>query len=276
MSLSTADSSFVRDLVSARAAIVLDSSKEYLIESRLATVARELGMEDATALVRELRRRPTGSLGSSVIEAMTTNETTWFRDRHPFDALRDSILPSLIAIRRPSRSLRIWCAASSSGQEPYSIAMLIHDHFPELVGWRVEILATDISERILARARTGIYNQVEMNRGLPSHALSRHFDRRDGDWELSAKVRSMVTFRQMNLASSWPFLGRFDLVMLRNVLIYFDQPTKARILESTADVLEPHGVLMLGGAETTLNVTERYQHVRQGACGWYRLADARA
>jgi chemotaxis protein methyltransferase CheR len=205
----------------------------------------------------------------AVVDAMTTNETSWFRDAHPFNALRDELLPDLIERRRVARTISIWCAASSSGQEPYSIAMLIR-HFPELESWNVRILATDISPSMLKRTQEGLYSQLEVNRGLPAPLLVQHFNRVGMHWEVSDDLRRMVQTEFVNLAAPWPVLPPFDLIFMRNVLIYFDVPTKQTILGRVRRQLRPDGLLLLGGAETTMNLDANFERVQIGRSNWYR------
>jgi len=201
------------------------------------------------------------------------NESFFFRDRLPFDRLRDTVLPALIAARAESRRLRIWSAASSTGQEPYSLAMLVKEFAPRLAGWTVEIVASDISNEVTEKARTGLYTQFEVQRGLPIHLLMTHFERSDDHWRIAADLREMVRFQQQNLLDDFSALGRFDVVFLRNVLIYFDQATKADVLKRVAGVLAPDGYLLLGAAETVVGVSDHFQPLadRQGI--QWKLAD---
>jgi chemotaxis protein methyltransferase CheR len=268
--------SYLCDFILRRSAIVLTPEKEYLVESRLGPVARAKGFASIDALIAALRVSSPGPLQTSVVEAMTTHETTFFRDQHPFDALRTQILPALLKSRAASRKLVIFCAACSSGQEPYSIAMLIREHFPELSSWTVRIVGVDLSEAVLARAREGLYTQSEVNRGLPAPLLVKYFDRVGTNWQLRPVIRNMVELRQMNLIEPWPTLPRADLMFIRNVLIYFDIATKRSILGRAREVLARDGYLLLGGAETTLNVDDRYQRVGLGQTTVYRLAGAEA
>ncbi|HEX5656850.1 MAG TPA: protein-glutamate O-methyltransferase CheR [Polyangiales bacterium] len=242
----------VRKLVYERAAIVLDDSKHYLVESRLASLAHEHGFANVDELCASLPRAPE-RLQSAVVEAMTTNETSFFRDHHPFEAIRRVALPELIAQRARKRTLRIWCAACSSGQEPYSVAIMLDEHFPALSTWRVQIYATDLASSVVARAREGRYSQIEVNRGLSAAALVRYFTRDGLEYTLKSEIRKRVQFSELNLIGSWPTLEPFDLVLLRNVLIYFDHPTKLKILQRMRTHLASDGYLMLGGAETLPN-----------------------
>ncbi len=264
--INASDFDYIRDLVRREAAIVLEPGKEYLAENRLHPVARQAGLDSVGDLVRQLRVG-SGELQGKVIDALTTNETSFFRDAHPWDALRDDLLPQLIERRAAKRTLTIWCAASSSGQEPYTLAILLKEHFgAALDGWIVRILATDISPTMIERARTGTYSQLEVNRGLPAPLLVKHFSRTGMQWQLNDDVRSMVEFRLMNLdvAADYDRLPMCDLVLIRNVLIYFDVPTKRDILTRCRDHLRPDGYLFLGSSETTLNVVEGFERVQSG------------
>lgn len=256
-SVSAADFDYVRTLVRARAGIVLEPGKEYLVESRLAPVARAEGLGGIAELVAALRQGRPG-LETLVVDAMTTNETSFFRDIHPFDALRTQVLPQLIERRRANRELSLWCAAASSGQEPASICMLVREHFPELAGWRLRVLATDISPSMIERARQGRYSQLEVNRGLPARYLVKYFERQGADWQLKAEIRDMVEYRLLNLAEPWPTIGQMDLVFIRNVLIYFDRDTKKQVLQGIRKILRPDGFLVLGSSETTFNIDESW------------------
>jgi chemotaxis protein methyltransferase CheR len=266
--------SFVRDLVYRRSAIVVEPGKEYLVESRLAPLAREQGFASIDAMIDHLRARPANDLQAKVVEAMTTNETSFFRDQHPFEGLKNTILPALQRARSGSKTLRIWSAACSAGQEPYSIAMLLRDQFPELASWDVRILATDLSAAMVARASAGRYSQVEVNRGLPATTLVKHFERCGTEWQIKPEVRRLVQCRQLNLLDPWP-VGRHDVVFLRNVLIYFDVPTKQAILSRMRGVLAPDGYLFLGGAETTLKVDETFERIQIDRAVFYRPGDPR-
>lgn len=249
MALAAADLDIVRRLVHERAAIVLDETKGYLVEARLTPLCPAEGFANVPALIAALRARPAPDLAAKVVDAMTTNETSFFRDSHPFESIRKEILPDLLARRAATRSLSVWCAACSTGQEPYSIAMMLRDHFPQTAGWNISILATDISTRALARARDGVFNQLEINRGLPAPLLVKHFTKSGRDWRLKDEVKSMIRFREMNLATAWPPVGRVDLLLMRNVLIYFDDATKRTITLRARKVLADDGYFMLGSAE---------------------------
>lgn len=273
MSISAPDFDFVRALVCDQAGIVLESGKEYLVESRLGPLAKRGGYDSLEALVTALRR-PDATLRRTVIEAMTTNETTFFRDIEPFEALRKHVIPALIAARSASRELRIWYGASSTGQEPYSVVMMLQEHFPELATWNVTHFATDINLEVLDRARLGKYNQIEMNRGLPVSYLVKYFEKCGLEWQLKPAIRGKVKFDQMNLVKPWPSLPVFDIVMLRNVMIYFDIDAKRQILAKIRRQLRPDGYLFLGGAETTMGLSEAFQRMPLDRAGCYRTSDA--
>jgi chemotaxis protein methyltransferase CheR len=262
---------FVRELVKTEAGIVIEPGKEYLLEARLAPVAQKQGLRSVDALVAEVRTAKSASLRRSVVDAMTTNETTFFRDVEPFLALQKRLLPRLIAARATRRALRIWCAASSTGQEPYSIAMIIHDHFPELLGWRLDVVGTDISSSAVERARSGRFTQLEVNRGLPARMLVKYFEKHGQEWHLADTIRKLVRFEEMNLNARWPStLGTFDIVFIRNVMIYFDVEAKKRILSQLHDILAADGALFLGAAETTYNLDDRFARTDQDRSGCYR------
>jgi chemotaxis protein methyltransferase CheR len=269
--LGIADVQFVRDLVYRRAAIWLDETKDYLIESRLQQLAIDIHVQNVTELVRQARGGQPG-IETKIVEAITTHETFFFRDTLPFDMLRTVLLPMLVAARQTSRSLYIWSAACSTGQEPYSIAMILADCFPEVARWPARILATDISEQILTRARTGRFGQGEVNRGLPPSYLVRFFDQVGTDWQLKPEIRKMVDFEQQNLCGPWRVPMRPDIVFLRNVLIYFDVPTKTGILRRVRETIAPDGALILGGSETTLNLDDKWERVPTGSATYYRVA----
>jgi chemotaxis protein methyltransferase CheR len=260
---------YVRDLVRRESAIVLGPGKEYLVESRLLPLARKAGATDVDAYVTSLRVRPNAAASRLVVEALTTNETSWFRDIDPFLTLRKAVLPELVKTR-PQRRLRIWCAACSTGQEPYSVAMTVMDE-ASVAGWKTEIVATDLSEEVLARSRAGRYSQLEVNRGLPVAELMRHFVRDGAEWQIAPSLASMVTFRALNLMRPFGPMGRFDVVFLRNVLIYFDMETKRDILRRVREVLAPDGFLFLGAAEMTMGVDDAWERVPVGRSSVYRL-----
>ncbi len=255
--MTEADFSFLCLLLQQRSGLSLTADKRYLAESRLGILCRRRGIADIEALVRQLRMARDPALESAVVDAMTTNETLFFRDRTPFNLFRDVILPERLAANAASRSLRIWCAAVSSGQEAYSLAMLIDELSERLAGWKIEILGTDISAEILEKARAGIYSQFEIQRGLPIQMLLKHFQQVGDKWQVSQRIRAMVEFRQHNLLERNDPFGRFDVIFCRNVLIYFDVPTKVKVLEQLAPRLVPDGAFLLGAAETVLGLATK-------------------
>ena len=263
---------YVRNFVRTEAGIVLDSGKEYLVESRLAPIVRSEGMSSVDALVQTLLTTRRTELHRRVVDALTTNETTFFRDVEPFELLRTELLPALIKTRQLSKRLSIWYAASSTGQEPYSVSMLIREHFPELASWTIDQVATDLSRPVLDRARAGAYSQLEVNRGLPVKLLVRYFDKRGLEWQLKDHIRSMVNFQELNLNGVWPWpcLPQFDIVFIRNVMIYFDVPDKQKILGRIYDRLRPDGYLFLGAAETTMNLDDRFTRLPVNRAGCYK------
>lgn len=258
--LTRADFDYIRDVVRRQSAIVLDPGKEYLVESRLLPIARTTGGSIAT-LVTQMRREPAGVLTAQVVDAMTTNETSFFRDNHPFEALAKHVVPELVRTRSAERRLSFWCGASSSGQEPYTIAMVLRDALAAHPGWTTSLLATDLSAEMLARTRAARYSQLEVNRGLPVTMLVKHFDKVGTEWVVKPELRSTVQTRPLNLAVPFPVMGPFDVVFLRNVLIYFDTPTKKAVLDRVRRVLRPGGYLFLGGAETTLTIDDAWERV---------------
>jgi chemotaxis protein methyltransferase CheR len=266
-----ADVVFLRDLVQKRSAIVLDDTKDYLIETRLEKLARDLNYANLAALVADVRR-DAGTVTRQLIEALTTHETLFFRDVRPFEVLKREILPPLIAARQASRQLTIWSAACSSGQEIFSVAMMLREQFPEVLSWPVKLYATDISAQILERAQQGRFQQLEVNRGLPAAMLVKYFERDGVDWKVKDDIRRMVRFEQLNLLHAWPLDLRPDVVLLRNVLIYFNVPTKKELLTRVRQILRPDGALMLGAAETTLGIDEGWERAPGAQSPWYRIA----
>ena len=234
--------------------VALDESKIYLINSRLTPLVLEYDLKSHANLLRQLISTPIGPLHWQAFEAMTTNETSFFRDTYPFEALKKTIIPALIKKYQDKKEINIWCAAASTGQEPYSIAILLREHFPELANWKIQILATDISEPTLAKASLGIYNQTEIARGLTDTQISRHFTQLpNGHYEIHTDLRSMVQFRYMNLIPDWPLMPKFDLILIRNVLIYFNQDTKASIIKRLhSQLVDLDACLMLGSSESIL------------------------
>lgn len=253
-----------------RSGLTLAKDKAYLLESRLLPVARKWKFANFEELVRAVRTKPEETLLRDVTEAMTTNESFFFRDIKPFDQFRDLVLPHMLKTRAQAKTLRIWSAACSSGQEPYSLAMILSDQAAKLQGWRIEIIATDLSTEILTRARDGMYSQFEVQRGLPIQYLVKYFQQNSDRWQINKQIRDMVQFRTFNLLQPMAPLGRFDVVFCRNVLIYFDQPTKTKVLDGIAGQMADDGFLYLGGAETVLGVTDRFQLI-EGQRGIYGM-----
>jgi chemotaxis protein methyltransferase CheR len=252
------DYEYLRKLLKERSGLVLAPEKQYLIESRLMPVARRAGCASITELVRRLREPDAEPLKVEIAETMTINESFFFRDKVPFDRFRDTVLPAMLAARAKSRRLRIWCAAASTGQEPYSLAMILKSMQEKFSGWRIEILATDISSDVLERSRVGIYSQFEVQRGLPIQMLMQHFEQIGEQWRVTETIRKMVQFRQLNLLADFASLGTFDVVFCRNVLIYFDQATKVNVLERVYRQLAPDGFLLMGAAETVVGLTDTF------------------
>lgn len=269
MSLLSSDFAYVADVVRRDAGIVLDRSKTYLVDTRLRPVLRAHRLASVTELVDRLRSGRAGGLRHEVVAAMTTNETSFFRDVHPWQALETDILPELIAARSHRRELRIWCAACASGQEPYSLALLLRERFAHLTGWRIDIVGTDISRPVLDRARRGTYSELETRRGLPASLRDKWFASREDVWELHPDIRRMVRFEVHNLLSDPPVGDRLDLVLLRNVLIYFDVATKQRILAGVRRALAPDGTLLLGASESTLTIDASFAPRRIGSTTCY-------
>ncbi|QTE29894.1 CheR family methyltransferase [Pengzhenrongella sicca] len=272
MTLAAETFTYVADLVRQRSAIQLAPGKEYLVESRLLPIARQAGLTSVDEYVRGLRRVPRPAEHERVVEALTTNETSWFRDVAPFQSLTGHIVPELLA-SRVAPTLRVWSAACSTGQEAYSILMAVLESAPTV---RLQITATDLSEEVLTRGRAGRYSQLEVNRGLPAKHLVQHFTRVGTEWEVSQRLRAMVTFSKHNLLHTPPAGGPFDVVFLRNVLIYFDLATKREVLRKAQSVLKPGGYLLLGGAETTIGIDDSWERVAVGRSSIYRRSERRA
>lgn len=277
MSVSKEDFEYIAKLSQEQAAIVLEPGKEYLVESRLGDLATTMGLGTVQNLVQTLRGgKAPPDLLPRVIDALTTNETLFFRDFHPFEALRKTVIPEIMRKRADTKQLSIWCGACSTGQEPYSIAMLLREHFPSLADWKISILATDLSPRVLKAAEAGSFSQLEVNRGLPAMYLVKYFTKVNDRWAIKDAVRNVITFRQMNLMQPWPMMQPVDLVFLRNVMIYFDIATKKSILKRIRGCLLPHGYLFLGSAETTLNLDPAYRSVSADQAVFYSPTPANA
>jgi chemotaxis protein methyltransferase CheR len=252
----------------------LSADKQYLIESRLLPLSRKCGLAGISELVQKMKGG-SATLVVQVVEAMTTNETFFFRDKMPFDHFRDTIMPEILMVRAARKSVRVWCAAGSTGQEPYSLAMCLKEMSAALAGWRVEIIATDLSQEVLEKSKAGIYSQFEVQRGLPIQLLVKHFKQNGEFWQISPEIRAMVQHRQLNLLHDFFALGVFDVVFCRNVLIYFDQETKINIFGRLAKAMEADGILVLGAAETVVGLTDAFKPFPDKR-GLYRPSGARA
>jgi chemotaxis protein methyltransferase CheR len=270
MSLAPQDMEFIRNLVLARSAIALEDNQHYLVEARLLPLAREAGHQDVPGLLGQLRARPFGEQHRRVVEAMTTNETSFFRDVHPFEALKRKVMPAIIERRAGDKRLNIWCAASSSGQEPYSVMMLLRDEFPQLANWNIHFMCSDFSETMVARARAGKYHQLEMGRGLPALALVKHFERVGTEFQVKPHLRQGFEFFQLNLAGPWPVMPTMDLILIRNVLIYFKPEVRAQILEKARRLMLPHAALFLGTTESPHGLCAGLTTETFGPTNYYR------
>jgi chemotaxis protein methyltransferase CheR len=255
------DYDYLRKCLKTRSGLVLSADKQYLVESRLLPVARKAKLASLGDLVSALKAAPESALMTAVVEAMTTNESFFFRDKVPFDHFRSTIMPALLAARKTSRCIRIWCAAASTGQEPYSLAMSLKQMERELAGWRVDIVATDLSNEVLEKARNGLYSQFEVQRGLPIQLLIKHFTQIGDLWQIAPDIRAMVRYRQLNLLNDFAELGVFDVVFCRNVLIYFDLPTKIEVFDRLSRVMAGDGYLVLGAAETVVGLTDSFKTI---------------
>ena len=252
------DYEYLRKILKERSGLDLAADKQYLVESRLVPLARKAGLPGIGDLVQKMKGGAE-ALTADVVEAMTTNETFFFRDKVPFDHLRETMIPALLQARAARRSLRIWCAAGSTGQEPYSIAMCLKEYGAALAGWRTEIIATDLSNEVLEKSRTGLYSQFEVQRGLPIQLLVKYFKQVGELWQINADIRAMVQHRQLNLLQDFAHLGTFDVIFCRNVLIYFDQDTKVGVFTRLAKQMEADGYLALGAAETVVGLTDVFK-----------------
>jgi len=267
--MTASEFSAIADMLDSEAAIQINEGQEYLVESRLKPVLRQFELSSISELVAGLKKNR--ALTDATIDAMTTNETLFFRDRHPFDTIRDVLLPDLVA-KNGAQPVTIWCAACSSGQEPYSLGMILLDEFPTLVSSnRVRIVATDLSPTMIERCKEGRYSQFEVNRGLPAPLLIKHFDQVGRDWVAKPKLRGLVDFREHNLLGSWSDIPRCDIVLMRNVLIYFTMEVKATLLSNIRrDALKPGGALFLGSSETTINVDDAFEREQRDRSVLYR------
>jgi chemotaxis protein methyltransferase CheR len=253
------DYDYIRKLLREHSGLVLSAEKQYLVESRLLPVVRKAGLANLGELVAKLKAATVSALTATVVEAMTTNESFFFRDKIPFEHFNDLLVPALVAARAKERQIRIWCSAAATGQEPYSLAMILKDMGGALNGWRIEILGTDISSGALEKAKAGLYSQFEVQRGLPIQSLVKHFTQVGELWQIAPEIRAMVTYRHFNLLQDFQSFGSFDIVFCRNVLIYFDQATKAGVLNRLARHMKPDGYLILGAAETVVGLTTAFR-----------------
>ncbi|MBN4056393.1 protein-glutamate O-methyltransferase CheR [Rhodothermus sp. AH-315-K08] len=270
MAIPERDYDYFCELVHRHSGIVVGKGKTYLLEARLSPIVRDEGMETLSDLAAKLRLSTRTELHTTVIEAMTTNETSFFRDTDPFDAMRDHLIPKVMEERTKERSINIWCAACATGQEPYTIAMTLREHFPELATWRVNILATDLAHKIINYAKAGTYNGIEIKRGLSERLRDKYFRQEGEYWQINQDLRQMINFRQMNLIDAWPLIPQMDVVFLRNVLIYFNLPQKQHILIKLRKVLKPGGSLFLGKAETTYLIDTSFKRVPIGKAVTYQ------
>jgi chemotaxis protein methyltransferase CheR len=268
------DYEYLRKLLKDHSGLDLSADKQYLIESRLLPLSRKCGVVGISELVQKMKSGA-ATIVTQVVEAMTTNETFFFRDKIPFDHFRDSIMPEVLRARAARKSIRIWCAAGSTGQEPYSLAMCLKEMSAALAGWRVEIIATDLSQEVLEKSKSGMYSQFEVQRGLPIQLLVKYFKQSGELWQINADIRAMVQHRQLNLLHDFSQLGAFDVVFCRNVLIYFDQDTKINIFGRLAKTMEADGFLVLGAAETVVGLTDVFKPFPDKR-GLYRPSGARA
>lgn len=234
-------------------------------------LAKQFGFSSTNDFIYGVRDKRTPEFERRLVEAMTTNETSFYRDAHPFNAMRTKIVPEMLTLRAAAKALNIWSAACSSGQELYSIAMLLREHFPQLANWNVQLVGTDLSEVILERAREGKFSQVEVNRGLPAPLLLKYFDRDGMTWQIRPEVRAKATFTKLNLIERWPALPKMDIVFLRNVLIYFSPETKKEILRKVRQAMSPQSVLFLGAAETTMGLDSSFERIEADRSVFYRI-----
>jgi chemotaxis protein methyltransferase CheR len=256
------DYEYLRKFLKDHSGLDLSADKQYLIESRLLPLARRAGLSGISDLVQKMKGG-SSAFNTQVVEAMTTNETFFFRDKVPFEHFRNLIVPHLLGSRANRKPVRIWCAAGSTGQEPYSLAMSLREMGAQLAGWRIEIIATDLSQEVLEKSRVGLYSQFEVQRGLPIQMLVKYFKQVGELWQINADIRAMVQHRQLNLLHDFSQLGVFDVIFCRNVLIYFDQETKAQAFSRLAKAMEPDGFFMLGAAETVVGLTTVFKPVAE-------------
>lgn len=264
---------YLKKFLKDRSGLVLSNDKQYLVESRLLPIARTAGMDNLSALVQGLQKPGNRQLQEDVVEAMTTNESFFFRDKTPFDHFKEIMMPHVLEARSSTRSVKIWCAAASTGQEPYSLSICLKEMGPKMAGWRTRIVGTDLSTEVLEKAKAGIYSQFEVQRGLPIQLLLKYFEQKGDMWQIDAGIRAMVELRKLNLLESFSHLGEFDIIFCRNVLIYFDQPTKSEILGRLAKAMPADGFLVLGAAETVVGLTDAFKPV-PGKRGLFQRKEA--
>lgn len=266
------DFELISGLLKQRSGLLLPKDKVYLLESRLTPIAHKRGLETLDDLVNEVRLKRKEDLLTEITEAMTTNESFFFRDTKPFDLFKDTVLPQFLESRASRKKIRIWCAAASTGQEPYSLAIILKEMEARLAGWNIEIVGTDISQEVLDKAKDGLFSQFEVQRGLPIQLLIKYFNQVGDLWQISDDIKNMVSYRKFNLLDPFTLLGSFDVIFCRNVLIYFDQPTKTEVLEKMRKLIPDDGTLFLGAAETVLGITDKFKPV-QGQRGLYSTTD---
>ncbi|WP_269585635.1 CheR family methyltransferase [Roseibium sp. Sym1] len=264
---------FLKNFLKTKSGLVLSNDKQYLVESRLLPIARSAKLETLSAVIQQLQRGGNRALETDVIEAMTTNESFFFRDKTPFDHFRDTMLPALLESRATRKQLKIWCAAASTGQEPYSLGICLKEDAAKMGGWRTRILGTDLSQEVLEKAKTGLYSQFEVQRGLPIQMLLKYFEQKGDMWQINAGMRAMIEWKKLNLLENFTHLGEFDIIFCRNVLIYFDQATKTEILGRLAKSMPDDGFLVLGAAETVVGLTDAFKPV-QGKRGLFQKKQA--
>ncbi|MCB1189227.1 MAG: protein-glutamate O-methyltransferase CheR [Leptospiraceae bacterium] len=271
MEVNSSNFEYVSKLVKEHSSIVLESGKEYLVNSRLYELAKDSGFKGLNDFIADIRNKPFNSIHKKIIELMTTNETSFFRDFYPFETLKNDIIPEMLERKKSDKTIRIWSAACSTGQEPYSIAMILRDAIPDVDSWRIVINATDLSTTILEYAKRGVYKQVEVNRGLPVAYILKYFEQIGTEWKLKDEIRKMVVFEEINLNKPFPWWYTFDVIFMRNVLIYFEIETKKLIFEKLKQCLAPESYLFLGNAETTINLDAGFEPVTLGKSVCYRL-----
>lgn len=271
MPILQADFDQLRKLVLERSGIVLDAGKIAMVEQKMGLLVKERGLADSTALAKEILKNPSGPLATELVEGIATPETGFFRDNRAFKALKSEVIPRIIEKRGVERAINIWSGGCSTGQEPYSIVMMLQEHFPQLKGWTIRFIATDLSSKVLDRARSGIYSQLEMNRGLPAPLLLKYFQKQGLQWQVKPALRSLIEFREFNLVKDWPPLPKMDIIFLRNVLVYFQSETKRQVLNKVAEALRPDGFLFMGMAEIPMTRENRFEKLDVDRSGCFVL-----